>query len=357
MIQLSEDQRVCVDAIIAWRDSRPSGPTQTLTLGGYAGSGKTSVISYLVDIWSCTAVAAFCGKAAHVLRSKGVEATTIHALIYDCSPGPNGQMRFTRKDYLDHVKLIIIDEASMIDHVLLQDLLAFNLPILFVGDHGQLEPIGTNPGLMTNPTLRLEKIHRQAENNPILRLATAFREGRPVPYWDDPEGRLSVRPREEFESLINPQTQMICGFNKSRHAINRICRRMLGFGNELVVPGDRLICLRNNYIWNIFNGQQVTVAEVETEGRHTLDVTIQTDDGRVLTIPTWKKQYGAELVGHMSDKETALMDYGYGITAHKSQGSEMDSVLVLDEISSKWDARRWRYTVTTRAKERLIYCK
>ena len=72
------------------------------------------------------------------------------------------------------------------------DLLSFGLPVLFVGDHGQLEPIGTSAGLMADPHVRLETIHRQARGNPILRLATALREGRPTPYWDDPRGRLRV---------------------------------------------------------------------------------------------------------------------------------------------------------------------
>ncbi len=50
------------------------------------------------------------------------------------------------------------------------------------------------------------------------------------------------------------------------------------------------------------------------------------------------------------------MDYGYCLTAHKAQGAEWDAVLVLEQIAPKWDARRWRSTVATRAKERLVYC-
>jgi ATP-dependent exoDNAse (exonuclease V) alpha subunit len=56
------------------------------------------------------------------------------------------------------------------------------------------------------------------------------------------------------------------------------------------------------------------------------------------------------------DQKVALMDYGYCLTAHKAQGSEWEEVLVLEEIARGWDACRWRYTTTTRAKERLTYC-
>ena len=51
------------------------------------------------------------------------------------------------------------------------------------------------------------------------------------------------------------------------------------------------------------------------------------------------------------------MDYGYCLTAHKAQGAEWDDVLVLEEICSSWDPRRWRSTAATRARQRLVYCR
>ena len=81
-LELSPDQQAALDAILKWRAGNPSGDDQFLTLGGYAGTGKTTLISCLAGEWPNVAVAAFSGKAAHVLRSKGVEATTIHSLIY-----------------------------------------------------------------------------------------------------------------------------------------------------------------------------------------------------------------------------------------------------------------------------------
>src|SRR5262249_44500082 len=210
--------------------------------------------------------------------------------------------------------------------------------------------------LMVNPKLRLETIHRQAQGNPILRLATAFREGRPTPRWEDPRGRLRVLGRGDFNGLVSPDVQAICGFNKTRHGVNARARQILGLGRELVAPGDKLVCLRNNKSWGIFNGQQVTVLDVAREGRRTIELEVETDDGRSLLLPALRQQFGHDLIKDFQSQGVALFDCGYCLTARKAQGAEWDAVLVLEEIARSWDARRWRYTAATRAKERLTYC-
>jgi exodeoxyribonuclease-5 len=352
-IDLSTDQEAALDAVLRWRD-QARGEDQYFTLGGYAGTGKTTLVSHLVNLWPGVACVALCGKAAHVLRTKGAPAQTVHSLIYVPYKTPRGVL-FRKRKYLEGVWTIVVDEASMIDHLLFRDLLSFRVPVLFVGDHGQLEPIGTNPGLMKDPDVRLERIHRQALGNPILRLAAAFREGRPTPAWDDPKGRLRMAGRGDFWQLVSPHVQMICGFNRTRHRVNARVREMLGFG-QLVEPGDKLICLKNNRTWGIFNGQQVVVVDVVVELGRTMDLMVQADDGRSFTLPVLREQFGRDPIQDFRSKEVALMDYGYCLTAHKAQGAEWDKVLVLEEIDRRWDDRRWRYTVATRAKERLVYC-
>jgi exodeoxyribonuclease-5 len=350
----SPDQEAALWTIREWRD-RPRA-RQYLTLGGFAGTGKTTLIAHLCDEWHDVAVCALAGKAAHVLRSKGAAATTIHSLIY-FPYRAGGRVRFHRRRFLEGVEVIIVDEASMVDHVLLQDLLSFRLPTLFVGDHGQLEPIGTNPGLMKSPDVRLESIHRQALENPIIRLARAFREGGHVPNWIDSKGRLEVRNKAAWESRLSDGTQVICGFNKTRHRINAWFREQKGWHSQLLVPGERLICLRNNGRWKLFNGQQVSVREVYQELKRTISLEAETEDGRLITVDCLKEQLGRDLLQDFRSQDAVLLDYGYAITAHKSMGSEFPSVLVLEEISSRWDRRRWRYTVASRAKERLVYCR
>ncbi len=351
-MDFSDDQEAVVQGVREWANQRSD---QILTVGGLAGTGKTTIVSYLVDSWPSAATTALCGKAAHVLRAKGVDAQTVHSLIYVPFETADGKVRFRKRDHLKEIRRIVVDEASMIDHLLFHDLMSFGLPVLFVGDHGQLEPIGTNPNLMKSPNLRLEKIHRQAMDNPILRLAHAFREGRPTPRWKDPNGRLEITGRSSFERLIRPDVQIICGFNKTRHQVNARVREMLGY-KHLVQPGEKLICLKNNKAWNIFNGQQVTVLGIEFDSKNVIDLEVETDDGRTLNVPCWKEQFGKNVLEDFKIQSIALMDYGYAMTAHKSQGSEWPDVLIMEEIANVWDAKRWRYTAATRAKERLVYC-
>jgi exodeoxyribonuclease-5 len=348
----SPEQQAALDRLQEWIDSRPHG---YITLGGLAGTGKTTLVAHVSREWPNVSVMAFTGKAAHVLRAKGVNAQTVHSQIY-ITEIVCGKPRFRKRTYLEGVFCIIVDESSMLDHLLVTDLLSFGLPVLFVGDHGQLEPIGTNPRLMVNPQLRLETIHRQARDNPIIRLAAAFREGRPVPRWKDPQGRVNIVGRWDFDKLVSPDVQMICGYNKTRHVVNQRVRQMMGNDGHLVTPGEKLICLRNNRHWGLFNGQQVTVREVGCQQCETIDLEIETDDGRTLILPCLKAQFGHDLIDDFREQEVVLMDYGYCLTAHKSQGSEWPNVLVLEQIAKVWDARRWRYTVATRAREVLTYC-
>ena len=351
-LDFSLDQEAALTRIDAWRFGRTS---PYLTLGGYAGTGKSTLVAYLAECWPGAAVAALCGKAAHVLRQKGTPASTIHSLIYELVT-KDGPPRFRKKDHLPFVSAVLIDEASMIDHVLKADLLSFGLPVLFVGDHGQLEPVGTDPGLMKRPDIKLERIHRQAEGNPILRLATAFREGRDVPYtWNAPDFRLRIRPRSEATEWVKPGRQIICGYNRTRHKVNAEMRAMLGY-EGLVCPGELLVCLRNNRQYGVFNGQQLTVLDVEPRRGRLITVSVQADDGRAFYVPLAADQFGADMLRHHRDPKVVLCDYGYALTCHKSQGSSWPEVLVYEEIASKWDPKRWRYTAATRAEERLIYC-
>jgi exodeoxyribonuclease-5 len=351
----SPDQERALHAARHWRPNWKR-MKQCFIIAGFAGTGKTTLISHLYEEWDHPAVAALCGKAASVLHSKGAEAKTIHSLIYIPYRDRHGRMRYRKRDCLPGVETIIVDEASVLDHLTYQDLISFGLPILAVGDHGQLEPVGTSARLLETPDVRLEQIHRQAHGNPILRLATAVRQNREVPYWNDPKERLRIARRSEFWPLISPDIQLICGFNKTRHQVNARVRVQLGAMGQLPQKGERLICLKNNLRYGIFNGQQALCVGVGSTTRRWVELDIRTDDDLVVTLPCAIEQFGKDTQKDHRDSKIALFDYGYCLTAHKAQGSEWDSVMVLEEIASQWTPSRWRYTAVTRAKERLIYC-
>ena len=113
-------------------------------ISGFAGSGKSSIINYFIennDLMDKTRFVTFTGKASLVLQNKGLPATTIHKLIYDAFKNKyTGKFHFRKKNYLDWgIKLLVVDEVSMVPAALLKDLMSFGIPIVALGDPGQLE--------------------------------------------------------------------------------------------------------------------------------------------------------------------------------------------------------------------------
>lgn len=352
--ELSPEQTYAKNFLNFWRSDWPRG-RQVCALAGFAGTGKTTIISDLLELFPNTAVCAPTGKAANVLRQKGCEkASTIHSLIYNCDK-TNGKCIFRKRQDLGNIQTVIVDEGSMVDSKAHADLCSFGIPVLYVGDHGQLEPVGDNPQLMQRPNCKLEKIHRQAENNPIIRLSRAFREGRPVPFWRDEQGRCAIVPAREFPKHILSGAQIIVGTNRTRHSINAQIRKHHGY-IRVPAPGEKVICLQNNSQYQIFNGQQAIVVDTNGSSSRHVDVLLKLDDERELQVTCLRDQFGANKLENYTGK-AALLDYGYAITAHKAQGSEYDSVLALEEIAGSWDRRRWAYTVCTRARNKLIWCR
>jgi exodeoxyribonuclease V len=365
-IEYSWDQQHALDAIYGWRASYPGRSRQYFTMGGYAGTGKTTIISSLLHVWRNAAVIAPTGKAVNRLKQVGIEgAQTIHSLIYAPWEDDDGKIQFSQRPSIGNYETLICDEASMVNRHVFNDLLNYSKPILFVGDHGQLEPIGQNPNLMHEPDVRLEKIHRQAENNPIIRLASAWREGRErhvfnavanKGQWQDASGRCVVTRRRDFDAYAKTDHQIICGYNTTRHKINALVRQNRGYDGDMPSVGEQLICLQNNKSFGVFNGQQAIVTGVWKPRKGHIDIELELDDGQIVTAPCLVRQFGTNSISDHKDKGVALFDFAYCISCHKSQGSEWEGVVVLEELASSWDPKRWRYTATTRAKERLVYC-
>jgi len=165
MYELSPDQNTCLDQIMSWwTDSKES----LYTLGGFAGTGKSYLISVLRTKLENIKVAFCCytGKATSVLNNKlkhnnslrsSDKCSTIHSLIYTPDVDKNGDViGWKLRDNLDDYDLLILDEASMVSEDVFCDLESFGIPILAVGDHGQLPPVGGNLNLMKDPQSKLE---------------------------------------------------------------------------------------------------------------------------------------------------------------------------------------------------------
>ncbi len=366
-IILTEEQNEAVEEAVNVLD----GDGLTLTIGGLAGTGKTTIVKSILESLrgkKFIGVAAFTGKAVSVLRSKGVpRAQTLHSLMYTAEEDEDGVIRFVKRAVLD-VDGVIVDEASMINMSLYNDLLSYGKPVVFVGDHGQLEPIGDNPRVMDNPDIKLEEIHRQAEDSLILRFAHVVRQGKRVDWATVPDGDLQSASLAQAVSTCHKYDAIICGFNRTRNAMNRNVRRNLGFSGE-PKPGEQLICLKNNRRRGVFNGMMFKVDDVRGErtinagGKllRCLEVDAITDDGtKMRSVPVYmvkEEDNISDLQRSISGRfEPIVADFGYALTCHKAQGSEHEKVLVLEEIwRGKWDERRWRYTAATRASKKLTW--
>lgn len=333
---------------------------QVVTCGGLAGVGKSFLVSHIIKSLPEFAVCAFTGKATNVLRKKGLDASTIHSLIYTPVTGPNGEiirdkhgnMSFALADSIPY-KGIIVDEASMVSKKLYDDLLSFHLPIIFVGDHGQLEPVGSDVNIMANPDFKLETIHRNAGE--IAKFAEWIRMGYNAGAFANrfPCQKVKFIQKWEIERYLLAVDQIICAYNKSRVVLNAQVRYGKGFKTGAPEVGDKVMCLKNNRQIGLFNGMQGFIDYLYHQEKR---MRFKSED-KSFDIPYDPSQFGRErydLEDHQKD-DPHPFDWCYAITAHKSQGDEWDSVMVLEQICRRWDHRRWAYTAASRAKEGLVW--
>jgi exodeoxyribonuclease-5 len=333
------------------------------TLGGYAGTGKTTVIKSIKQKLPNFAVCAFTGKAANVLRRKGVPASTIHSLIYKCEVmkrrDANGKEHqdviFKLRESADieeHFAGFIVDEASMVSRAIYEDICSFGLPVIFVGDHGQIEPVGGEGfNLMQYPSITLEKVHRNAGE--ILHFANFIREGNRPKDWRKHE--LATGDGVQFVSIreLGPATtepdQYICAFNRTRIAMNEAYREQLGYPADRPVVRDRVMCLQNNAGLGVYNGMQGRIVALFGDE---LVFDSGGEEYRTRFVP---EQFNRAKVDRWTRSDRLPFDYAYVITAHKSQGDEWDHVLVFEQVCPAWEHSRWAYTAASRARTQLTW--
>lgn len=379
---LSDDQKIALDSLFDWYNS--SSRSIYITLGGYAGTGKTTLIALLrrelrkKDKKIKVAFVSYTGKAAQVLKNT-LESEkvlfvndycgTIHSLIY--APIINEKEEIIGWERKKDVEsdLIIVDEASMVDQDIWYDLLAYNIPIIAVGDHGQLPPIRGTFNLMGEPHIKLEKIHRQSEGNPIIHISMLARtEGRIPIGTFGPHikkfNKTDSESQEEVSELLasfNTETIVACGYNHTRVKLNNHIRSALGIEQFTPKTNDRVICLRNNHIDQIYNGMLGTLLDISDEDKDWYYGEVEFDDQTTFKGLLYKRQFGAlQAINHTENragtKKGDLFDFGYAITVHKAQGSQAKRVILFEERFSQMSDemwRRWLYTGVTRAQEEL----
>jgi len=416
-IILDKSQQHALDQILAWYRS---GTTQLFTMGGIAGSGKSTIVEAAVrklreEVRSdlIIAIMAFTGKAASVIEKKSRSilgmydyAGTQHSYMYKpviednevvdwellpLGPDPRThdydaypQHDNYKKRYAPFCDLIIIDEGSMQNKELFEAIKSYGIPILGVGDHKQLPPVGDSFSLMLNPDVVLEEPHRTAADHPIIKLSTLARKGIPIKPQEYGEGvevlyqsKLKANPNHPAYSIIknpSPDNVVIVGSNKMRRSINlNMLKHLRGedFDSADTMPheGDRLIVLRNNRNLGIYNGMlgvcQLVDHYAPDYPEYNFPIHFLPDDGgQVVATESSVWSYLSdkpqqpdsikENKEYYKIKHTNHFDYAYAITCHKSQGSQWRGVVAYDV---KWGDKdfknRWRYTAITRSSDKL----
>jgi exodeoxyribonuclease-5 len=326
-----------------------------ITFGGLAGSGKTTVSKVLMQILKEKKrmnfrAAAFTGKATNVLRKKGIPAETIHSTIY--VPVTNEQeeteWHLVSGHDLEPIDGFIIDEASMVGKEIHTDLMSFGLPIIYIGDHGQLEPIGGKFNLMENPMYKLETVHRNAGE--IAHFAYHLRTGNPAHTFQAQKNVQIVQKKAILDKHLATVDQVICAYNKSRVALNEKVRAQKGIEDTFIAKNEKIICLRNSRRLGLFNGMQGTVLKIRPENQFDF-----ISEGITYKYINYDPdQFGKDSY-EFKNRMDIPFDYAYAITAHKSQGDEFGSVIAYEEKSDLWGHARWCYTVASRAKNSLIW--
>lgn len=363
-------------------------------ISGYAGSGKSTTIRFIVQALGVNpetdvAYAAFTGKAAKVLAQKGCfNAITAHKLLYNAMPTREGKYIFVPKGSLDF-KVVVIDEVSMLPKQMWDLLISHKVYVLACGDPGQLPPINPDDDnhVLDKPHVFLDEIMRQAQESEIIRLSMHVREGRPLnSFICSNEQVMIVNPEQLNTGMYEWADQILCATNRKRQEINQIVRDIRGFGPE-PQPGDKIISLKNHWkelseLRNpLTNG---TIGILEDYSKMSLGVpryihptgkvpilianmsADETDLFQGLMLDYTALSTGEKL---LSPKQEYDMNkskitpnapyefvYAYGITTHKAQGSEWSRVLAFEEQFpfSAEDHKRWLYTTITRAADKLV---
>jgi exodeoxyribonuclease-5 len=294
------------------------------------------------------------------LHSDRPELTAMVALERDKVRRP--WFHVNENSMLRAADLLVVDEVSMVDKRIGEDILSFGKKVLVLGDPAQLPPVAGG-GFFTaaKPDILLTEIHRQAAENPILRWATMVRNGEVVPYGDLGLARKVRREAIDDAWLASGAGQILCGKNETRHDLNRRIRRQQGRTSTFPVKGDTLVVLQNEYKLNVLNGVvcQAYCDATPDPNETGFWINIKYPDERHARLIQDVHCDGGPFIGKdfaSRDQRMLQIDYGYALTVHKAQGSQWKTVTVYDDGFGKREddvRRRWLYTAITRAEHQL----
>lgn len=325
----TDGQRIVLVHLAAFLLSTKKNPTYLLQ--GYAGTGKTTLVTTLVRtlprLGMDYQLMAPTGRAAKVLSGyTGKLSSTIHRKIYRFQQFGDGSLRMTRAQNKAKNTVFIVDECSMISddysngRSLLDDLVNYvfsgeNCRLLLIGDNAQLPPVGLenspandinvlrNSFSLTVASYQMTEVMRQALESGILWNATELRcrflsevslplfkaNGFDDVHCIDPQ-EFEELLRQSFNGRSSNEAVIICRSNKRANMYNQAIRARVLQEDGEIATGDKLMVVKNNYFWTdesqkvsfIANGDMIELMRInsteEMYGFHFADVDIQLTD-------------------------------------------------------------------------------
>jgi len=369
-IQLTDQQKIAVQTALTEKVS---------VLTGGPGTGKSTITGSIIRLLkerSCSVLlAAPTGRAAKRLsETTGLEAKTIHRLL-EFKPAEESIFVRDRENPLD-ADMIIIDETSMVDIILMNHLLnaiETGSHVLFVGDKDQLPSVGAGNVLRDMiestviPVVVLDTIFRQAEDSYIIVNAHRINEGELPQFPKDASDFFlfaetdATKAADWVVDLVNERIEQKFGYNSLHDiqvltpmhrgatgvtALNERLQETLNPGNpqkaevkhgtRVFREGDRVMQIRNDYERQIFNGDLGVIQKIDTE-EHLVIVNFEE---RLVPCEILQLE---ELV------------HAYAISIHKSQGSEFPVVIIpLLMQHYMMLQRNLIYTAVTRARKLVV---
>ena len=353
---------------------RKAAVSKVMVLTGGPGTGKTTTTQGIIAAYRSFGLkillAAPTGRAAkRMTEATGLEAKTIHRLL-ECKP-PEGYQK--NEDNPLEGDVLIIDECSMIDMILMNALLKAipeGMRLILVGDIDQLPSVGAGNVLRdiidsgVFPVVRLTRIFRQAQSSRIIMNAHAINEGKfpdisngkNMDFFyiekEDPEEAVQEIVRLVKNNLpryyktpwnhiqvLTPMQKGIVGAANLNLALQEALNPQgdgLRRGGYLFRAGDKVMQIRNNYEKEIFNGDIGTVESVDLQER------------------MLKVNFDQHIIEYEASELDELV-HAYATTIHKAQGSEYP-IVVMPVLMNHYVMlqRNLIYTGITRAKKVLV---
>lgn len=384
---LTDDQVSALGRVAAFLEDPGK---QVFTLCGYAGTGKTTLVHKLVELVpggiDAVRIMAPTNKAVSVLRRKGFDkAITLHQFLYhpitcldpqthgfecECAETLSWDPKIPESAGL---RLLVVDEASMVEEDITLDLLDIGIKVLAIGDSFQLPPISSDSSLLDvnqAPDALLQAVCRQTDGSPVLDLATRIRNREQLPRGWNGGSFITSSSRDLPYVTDYENIQVIVATHKDRHYQNSAIRHAIGRRGWEPEPGDRILCRRTSRKYRLIKGEMYRVLGVRLESQQTFQLVVVEDipgatKTRQISVWSWlfEGESGLRRYEELSSrqkKEAQEFWHGYAITAHAAQGSEWDYVIVYDGSwkfpLGKMDRHRWCYTAITRAREQVLLC-